>query len=207
MENCPTKDDIIKTFERLKPSYAEEISMEHYELNCLSKMEIPDKNHIYLITLDSHYFIAFYSTKKSKFFIADGTNQAYDNETIRQIFSRVTKNSELAFLKYIQQVKVNFCASSAVAIAVQMTRYDHFGIIDQLLEIGSSSRIWKEYLPKLFDDKLIESANIKKKWIPINERFLLLHCHKCGKSARGYKNHVKLFAHISMCKSRKLKQL
>ena len=143
------------------------------------------------LNFDSHCFVLLYLYKAKFAYIADGTNRFIEDpkksEDIREIVGLPLKA-----LSYNQQFKIDFCASSAVLIALELLT---------------------NYKKNIFPRELIPSPSLVKRVrgemghmsgstpldIPLHLRKKNLSCPYCGKSFRGKNSSYK--PHIRKCSS------
>lgn len=81
---------------------------------------------IYLVAHDFHCFVMLFMGDQ-KYYIADGDNKVWDDAVLEEIKELLNLSEPVFKYHYVGQSKADFCASSAVLIALELMRLHQLG--------------------------------------------------------------------------------
>lgn len=142
---------------------------------------------LFLYDFEQHAYVGLYIAEAQTCYIADGYNKCMDNPgTYSHLRSII--DMKLVCVKFNQQLRRGFCASSAAAIAIVFSRWYKSKFVPQQISIGNSTKrdiikaLHKEKPTKVgkSDMKSLEASQVKCQYC--NRRFWV--------KSRGIRNHL-----------------
>lgn len=184
-KNWASLETIIESYAYLKRYYFPKVQFYHGE------WENFDQDGIYFIGYERHCYVVLYLKAKNIGFIGDGTNEFMTHyDTAMGIHTLL--GIRLTACEFKQQVKVDHCASSAVLIALEMTRAYQSGSYPDIL---TSPKSWRDRVTKTMHK--YKSAPMEL--LPLRKRRQSLVCEHCKRTFKCTAR-KQLFQHIKFCK-------
>lgn len=178
--NHVTMDQIlkaIKQFDRVKDDYP---PVEPY--STLRKQPT-----IQLIGIDRHIFVIYHSVFSGVVYIADGSDFFIESQSVKNKITQLLGQTPIG-IKFVGQNKLDYCASSAVLIALEFRRLFRAKQEPSLLKAERTiyERVQKVFHPE--DSKTIQSLVAFRNLTPDI-------CPQCGKqffkrNRRAYSGHI-----------------
>lgn len=168
-------------------TYQKEIQIKEFHL------QVDNQDTIYLITVGNHCLTGLYLHDSKTIYIADGGNIFIRSKRTQDIIKEQLPGLNIKPLEFNQQKAIDFCGSSAVALAVEFRRiYCTDAPIPEELKIPRSLQ---ERVTNLLHK---EPSTSIKKWNPVRENLAGNKCPKCGKVFNS-SNRSPYLAHVRMC--------
>lgn len=140
--------------------------------------ELGSKDALHIVQVGAHCFTVLYWASSRHCLIADGENTFVNNMTSRRLLlTKLSGVKRISFLPFYDQREVDFCGSSAAAIAVEFQKI--YKEKSDLREV----RVAKSVIARI--KKVLHKAPAVKirEWAPItNQAKRSLKCDACGKA-------------------------
>lgn len=153
-----------------------------------------DESAIQIIGSDGHLFVSYFSPISQEYYIADGSNDYFEQEDVRSRINTIIGHQAVG-VNFVGQSKIDHCASSAVLIALGFRRFYRNKQIPSVIksERTVQQRIINEFHSQ--PSRTMESPQ------PLRN-LVWEACPICGKKY-SQRNRSHLNGHILGCKNRK----
>lgn len=169
-KNWVSMDTIIEMYNKYK-----NYRIRNFDLSAEEWTTFKDTG-IYFVRYERHCFVVLYLKPKNIGLIADGSNLFIKNiDTAREL--RKLLAIRLRSIRFNQQTKIDHCGSSAVMIALELTRAYKNSIVPKSLIV---SNYWRDRIVK--DMHRFESTSLKDK--RLEQLPQLLVCTACKRTFR-----------------------
>lgn len=187
-KNWQNIENIISVFNSFKQKRFSNVNLPFSKFN-----HFGNDDSIYFLEHDGHCFVLLYYAKQNFAFIADGSNSFLtDVEVAKEL--REILNIRLRTCKFHLQTRVDYCASSAVLIALEFTRAYQ---MDSVPKILTSPPYWRSVIIKRMHKFKSEALPMPK----LHLRKRIYRCQKCDHSFGSNRN--KCVNHMSKCNKQK----
>lgn len=184
IQNWCKIEDVYSIFLTYKNEYFPRVNLSSKIFDQLSNQDA-----IYFMEHDGHCFVLLYLADRRVGYIADGGNFFLNSfEKAKEI--RELLGIRLRTCKFDQQVRVDYCASSAILIALELVRAYNDGNIPKLLISPAS---WRDRIIK----RMHKYKSTPAVLTPLHLRRRLYKCHYCNRSFRSNRN--RLEKHMRAC--------
>lgn len=177
--NWVSMNHLITEFNVFKLRYYDTVSIKVHEW-----IDLPDSDGLYFLNHMNHCFVLLFFKQRNLAFIADGGNSFHEDITVAQELKQLL-NIRLISCKYNQQLKVDFCGSSAILIGLGMIRAYSLGL--KPLNIIAPKKMHSYVTKRLHK---YESANLTLPQLHLRQKLpTCSRCHKHFQRSTTMKKH------------------